>query len=468
MLIRAFDAKRHDRFYADADKAFVGEPFDWSGVGKTNGGEWVTMISPSYFLSAAHLAPDTGDVVTFYEGNDESTPHTYLVAAGGQQIWMDGVPTDLWLGKLTVPLDPAHHIKHYPILLLGSDSLYVDQEIFNYGKVDLVGRNVIEWIQVVTSGSSSGVSVLYDYDDDDVIDVGGDETLLQSGDSGGPTFGSWNGELTLLGIHWFNGQADDGTWFSGDTFVPPYINVINDLMNGEALTVVPEPAVHILYNNSAWDGRREAADESDDNAIAPDKRVLRHGMQATFANYTSYDKGINGLMIDVPALPGTPTINDFLFRLGNDSQPYGTDPDDPDDDWPWAPDPIAIVVRPGAGQSGTDRVTLIWPDRAIRKCWLQVTMLATDATGLTRNEVFYVGNAVGDSGDAPRNSAVNVIDALGVRANRRSLFDPAPIDNVFDFNRDKQVNVWDALIVRANLTSALTDLNLIDLTAYGD
>ena len=66
------------------------------------------------------------------------------------------------------------------------------------------------------------------------------------------------------------------------------------------------------------------------------------GMTATLANYTSHDKGINGLMIDVQRLPGTPTLNDFLFRWGNDSQPYGNDLNSPDDDWPWAPDPIVI------------------------------------------------------------------------------------------------------------------------------
>ena len=100
MLIRAHEAQRHDRFYAGADKAFLGQAFDWSGVGKA-GGRWVTMVSPSYFLSAAHYAPSAGSVVTFYEGNDGSTPHTYTVAAGGQQITVNGVKTDLWLGKLT-------------------------------------------------------------------------------------------------------------------------------------------------------------------------------------------------------------------------------------------------------------------------------------------------------------------------------------------------------------------------------
>ncbi len=467
MLIRAYEPKRHDRFYADVDKAFVGQSFDWSGVGKTHTGKWVTMVSPSYFLSAAHLAPGAGELVTFYEENDRSHPHTYVVADGGLRIPGDAALTDLWLGRLTTPLDPGDHIRYYPILRLDDDARYVDQEIFNYGKVDRVGRNVVEGILEVTAGGSTGMCMIFDYDDDDVIDVGGDETYLQSGDSGGPSFASWNGELVLLGIHWINGHLEDGTWFSGDTFVPPYIDAIQAHMYGETLTIVPAPAMYVFYNNSAWDGKDAAANELDDSAIAWDKRPLRHGERATFANYTSYSKGINGLMIDMYGLRSTPTAQDFLFRQGNDNAPYGLDLDDPGDDWPWAPDPITITVRPGAGWDGADRVTLIWPDNVLRKCWLQVTVLATDATRLTRDEVFYVGNAVGDSGNSTIDTAVNVLDALGVRANTRTLLRPASIDNRFDFNRDRQVNVLDELIVRANLSTRLSDLNLIDLTAYG-
>ena len=137
-----------------------------------------------------------------------------------------------------------------------------------------------------------------------------------------------------------------------------------------------------FYNNSAWDDGNGAANAADDNAIAPDKVALRPGIKATFANYTSYDKGINGLMIDVYDLPGTPTLNDFLFRMGNNDKPYGNDANNPADDWPWAPDPIAVAVRPGAGQDGADRVTLIWEDGAIRNCWLQVTV-----TGHRRNRI---------------------------------------------------------------------------------
>ena len=193
----------------------------------------------------------------------------------------------------------------------------------------------------------------------------------------------------------------------------------------------------------------------------PHKVALLPGNKATFANYTSYDKGINGLMIDVFDLPGTPTVNDFLFRVGNNDKPYGNDLDNPDDDWPWAPDPIAIAVRPGAGQDGADRVTLIWEDGVIRNCWLQVTVLATDATGLAKNEVFYVGNAVGESGNSTTDALVNATDEIGARNNPHGPFNPAAKDDPYDFNRDILVNATDQIIARNNRTSPFTALKLI-------
>ena len=53
----------------------------------------------------------------------------------------------------------------------------------------------------------------------------------------------------------------------------------------------------IFYNNSAWDGDAGASAD-DDKAIAPDKVPLFDGSNAIFANYTSYSRGINGIMTD--------------------------------------------------------------------------------------------------------------------------------------------------------------------------
>jgi hypothetical protein len=198
------------------------------------------------------------------------------------------------------------------------------------------------------------------------------------------------------------------------------------------------------------------------------KTALLPGQTATFANYTSYSRGINGIMIDIAGLPaGTAlTLDDFVFRVGNDDTPDG---------WPTAPDPILaggqIPIRRGAGVNGSDRVTLIWADDdwrtsgrepgSISNQWLQVTVLATAATGLSAPDVFYFGNAMGETGNSSANTFVNSTDAVGVRYNPHNFLDPAPIEDVYDFDRDARVNSTDAVIVRYNSTNFTNALKLI-------
>ena len=59
----------------------------------------------------------------------------------------------------------------------------------------------------------------------------------------------------------------------------------------------------VFYNNSAYDGNDPAAGAADDAAVAPDKSALLPGQAATFANVTSYTRGINGVMFDLAGVP---------------------------------------------------------------------------------------------------------------------------------------------------------------------
>jgi len=153
---------------------------------------------------------------------------------------------------------------------------------------------------------------------------------------------------------------------------------------------------HVFYNNSAFDGDAGPS-ANDDNAIAPDdpagetvKTVLLPGDTADFTNVTSYDEGINGIMVDIDGLPPNGYIDedDFVFKVGTDDTSIDT--------WTAAPDPISISIRPGAGTDGSDRVTIIWADDGIKNKWLQVAVKASADTGLVTDDVFYFGNKVGD------------------------------------------------------------------------
>src|SRR5205823_4948721 len=137
---------------------------------------------------------------------------------------------------------------------------------------------------------------------------------------------------------------------------------------------------------------------------------------------TSFSKGLNGIMVDIGALPGAPTTRDFTFRVGNLSDTTG---------WTAAPAPTSITVFPGAGTNGSDRVVIIWADNAIQKQWLQVTVLATSITGIPANDVFYFGNAISETSNSPANAAVDSADDLGARGHKTGL-STAPITNVYD------------------------------------
>jgi hypothetical protein len=206
----------------------------------------------------------------------------------------------------------------------------------------------------------------------------------------------------------------------------------------------------VFYNNSAFDGNDPAANVADDAAIAPDKQALLPGGTASFANYTSYSRGINGLVIDVAELLGVPTAADFGFKIGNNNDPAS-----------WAALPTAPSVSVRTLASGASRVTLIWPDNTLRKTWLEVKVLPTLATGLGSADVFYFGNAVGEVGNSTTNAAVNSFDEGLIRLNGRSALNPAPLDFAYDINRDGRVNSADQVLARLNATSALTALRLI-------
>jgi hypothetical protein len=219
------------------------------------------------------------------------------------------------------------------------------------------------------------------------------------------------------------------------------------LSSGKAIRIeraVPTVAGrHLFYNRSIYDGGATGAAYQDDAAVAPDKSALLPGGGAgTLANVSSYSRGINGVMVDVRGLPDRTLLpSDFEFRAGNTSTSSA---------WATAPAPT-ISVRRGAGIGGSDRVTLVWHDNAIRNKWLRVTVMATANTGLAAPDVFYFGNLAGES-VAPL-TAVNGLDLTRSRSVLNTL---ATISSPYDHNRDGRVNSLDLAVVRASQRRRLT------------
>ena len=214
-------------------------------------------------------------------------------------------------------------------------------------------------------------------------------------------------------------------------------NTVTVLLNDRNWPRVAVMGRRAFYNNSASDGDDRAANAADDDAVAGDKRALFPGQAASFANVTSFDRGINGVMVDVTNLPQGATLSATDFGFGT------------------AVPPTSVTVRRGAGIAGSDRITLIWPDGAVKNTWLQVTVKANANTGLSSPDEFSFGNLVGETGDAAGPLRVNVADLARVR---RRLFLSAspPIARRFDFNGDDRVDLLDLATVRSSLHRDLT------------
>jgi hypothetical protein len=201
---------------------------------------------------------------------------------------------------------------------------------------------------------------------------------------------------------------------------------------------------HVFYNNSNADGNDPAANARDDAAIAAGKSALRSG-DAAGASHTSYARGLNGIMVDLSGLPAGAEASlspaDFDFRVGLSGDPAS-----------WALGPVpSITIRRGSGVSGSDRVTLIWPDGAILNRWLRVTVKATANTGLADADAFFFGNLAGDvNGDR----AVNGSDFAILAAN----FGKSGAGMSFatgDLNADGAVNASDFAVLGGNFGKSL-------------
>jgi hypothetical protein len=135
--------------------------------------------------------------------------------------------------------------------------------------------------------------------------------------------------------------------------------------------------------------------------------------------------------------------------------------------------PAEIRVRRGAGVNGSDRVTFTWPDGQIRNTWLRVTVFANDHTALAAPDVFYFGNAVGETGNRAGDTRVNAADARRARRNRTPRWrpcpgappppPPVPVTSPFDFDRNALVDALDARIARQYRTRRRDALHLISV-----
>jgi hypothetical protein len=247
---------------------FYQSSLDFSGVGWKlpdafgPGVAWnVTMIDSQHFIGAWHVVDDgagnhnisIGDTVNFRPSTSSTILSRTIVNLQQVRDASNNL-TDVMLGTLNQAFLPTDGVASYPITAAGVPQ----QQMLVYGRQSAVGRNNVSGLQPNTAlGSSLTTALLYDYDQPPPVvggnpdgvpsTVGGDESHLEGGDSGSPSFVLVGGQLQLIGDHLGIASYSDASLpnptgttdfvaYSFDSYLPAYIVQIN------ALTAVPEPS----------------------------------------------------------------------------------------------------------------------------------------------------------------------------------------------------------------------------------
>lgn len=231
------DPSRTDEY---AGGNFWGNGLNLTGVGNTAGtagtGQWGTLISPSFFVTASHYPPSGSLTFT----NAAGVSYTFAIASETSRI----AGTDLMLGMLATPVPASDGITPYSIAppLTAAN---LGQPIFSMGVPYRFGENVISGLSSDVQGATvqytfTGLATALPY-----------ESYLVAGDSGGPSFVSdTHGNLALVGTHWFDSGPVAPGAVSGDTDVTQLFAQIDAAMaatgSSERATLfapgVPEPS----------------------------------------------------------------------------------------------------------------------------------------------------------------------------------------------------------------------------------
>jgi hypothetical protein len=255
MIVQNFDAAKHHRFANDS--SFIGAAYDWSGVARASNGRWLTMISPTYFVTANHVYPADENSVIFYENNDSSGNTITRTVISTTRIG----DTDIRIGHLDSAPGPTvaiYGIASNTTSASGfSTSTYNNREVFNVGLNNTgsgttqfrVGRNLLDGFVDLYDDSALGDAITFGYDTaPSPQGLGDDETYLQGGDSAAPMFTTVNGELVLLGTNWAIESGSPN--YSLTTFLPNYLPEIQSIVESgnESITLisVPEPSSALL------------------------------------------------------------------------------------------------------------------------------------------------------------------------------------------------------------------------------
>ncbi|MEO0477573.1 MAG: hypothetical protein AAF085_16640, partial [Planctomycetota bacterium] len=254
LSFEGYDAKRHDRFYDGADRAFIGDDqsifpkgLDLTGVGRIDGLPYhVSMISDTYFVGARHTLAGPGNqpgtaTIEFFDDDSSTTWSGSTVAA---EYFDSG---DFFIGKLSQPAPTW--VKRYPVLKLPQ---IVNTDFEYETTVAIYGNTPADPSPTYTPGAvgigtatisagkknyglSGDVHILSRGETfaSDPNVWGNDAVSTIAGDSGSPTFAFTDAGPAVIGTHQGPSNYDNlVSYYADDTlaYVSEPISIVTPLL----------------------------------------------------------------------------------------------------------------------------------------------------------------------------------------------------------------------------------------------
>jgi hypothetical protein len=248
---------------------------------------------------------------------------------------------------------------------------------------------------------------------------------------------------------------------------------------------------HIFYNNSFYDTPGTACNNTfnggqpcnDNSAVAPNVIALLPGQpvivppagdQGVNSNYSSYSKGINGIMIDVQygagcsaltagalSAPQIASTLEFVETVAGNSGRAVTSA------YTGAVRvPTSVTIAPHPTLASTDRMTIIFADdTSTNSHWLRTRVLPGGVVdSLAGEDKFYFGLAKAEGMSVTgTNALVSSTDLNGPKPpNNHTSINRAPINDSYDYNRDSLVGSADQNLTKP--PNNTTSINCLQLT----
>lgn len=203
-----------------------------------------------------------------------------------------------------------------------------------------------------------------------------------------------------------------------------------------------------VFHNS-WTGGGSAVDTS--------KVVHKEGttpVALASENLVNSAAGIDGVGFDIDQMANPTGLSSADFEFQMSPQGAFVEASNQPSGWATAPAPATVTVTQGS----PDRVIISWNSGSIANRWLRITIKANTNTGLSEQEVYYIGHLLGETEAAV--SGVFTVAFADIMAIRGGVGNSVDAGSVLDIDKNGIVAFSDIAAMRSNIGAQLTNISV--------